>query len=348
MKVAVVGGGLAGTACADVLKKAGIDVTLYEAGKMLASGASGNDVGLYNPRLSAHRSPESDFYVGAFAHAIRTFSTLNDIDWNQCGALHLMVDEKKQKRFPQTYENWGWPDDLLRIVTAEEASDIAGLKIEQEALFMPGAGHVSPRKLCHEYAKNIDLTLNANVQNLSDLTEDIIILACGFGVTKFKETSWLPLQRVRGQITEITATPQSKKLRANLCYGGYVTLAHGDTHTLGATFQRWVTHDDIVDQDDEDNLQGLKEIIPGVMEGTKITGHRAAVRTTSKDHFPVIGRVPGHDNLYVSTGHGSHGVISSIAGAHLLADMILGRPLSQSKSTTACLNPSRFCDTPEA
>jgi len=103
MKIAVIGAGLAGTA-------------LGYVSDTIASGASGNDLGLINPRISAHRTPQSDFYTSAFAHAVRTFSAMDDVDWNECGSLHLITDEKREKRYVQTVENWGWPEKNLRFM----------------------------------------------------------------------------------------------------------------------------------------------------------------------------------------------------------------------------------------
>lgn len=51
-RIAIIGGGLAGTSCAYVLKQYGFEPVIYEAGDKLAYGASGNEVGLYNPRFS--------------------------------------------------------------------------------------------------------------------------------------------------------------------------------------------------------------------------------------------------------------------------------------------------------
>lgn len=62
MKVAVIGGGLAGCAAAYILKKAGAEPVVFESSSTLASGASGNELGMYNPRFSAQRTPQSDFF----------------------------------------------------------------------------------------------------------------------------------------------------------------------------------------------------------------------------------------------------------------------------------------------
>ncbi len=48
---------------------------------------------------------------------------------------------------------------------------------------------------------------------------------------------------------------------------------------------------------------------------------------TTPDHHPIIGPVPGHRNLYVSTGYSGHGYMLSPAAAEIIADYILeGKP----------------------
>jgi len=352
MKVAIIGGGLAGSSAAWALARAGADVEIYEAGETLASAASGNETGLINPRIAAHRTPESDFFTAAYAQAVRTFSALgDDVDWLGCGSLHLINDEKKQKRFYQTLKNWGWPEDEMRLLDAAGASEVAGIEITKECLYLPHAGQVSPRKLCAYYAAGVKTHLNQKIENLADVQADIIILACGAGALNFAEAAWLPLNAVRGQVTHVKATAQSEKIACNLCFGGYMAAANDGWHMVGSTFQRWLDHSDIIEQDDRDNLARLKENIPALADiEFEIIGHRAACRTTSKDHFPIVGPLPDHKNIYVSTAHGSHGLISTLASAHILADLILSRssnrPCSQSKFTMNCLNPARFCDTP--
>ncbi|HBR68253.1 MAG TPA: hypothetical protein DEA55_02635 [Rhodospirillaceae bacterium] len=336
-RVVIIGGGLAGTACAYVLKQAGAEPVIYEAGAELAPGASGNPVGLYNPRLSAFRTPESDFYAGAFALALRVFEGLNDIDWNPCGALHLMTDEKRQKRFEQAAQSWGWPPENMRLLNAGEASEVAGIEIKYDALYLPQSGTVSPKKLCERYAQGVEVHLNKKIDDIAELKADAVIVAGGMGVKDFFD---LPLKAVRGQITQAKPTEISKRLKCCLCYGGYVTPVSGNVHTVGATFQRWLDHSDVMPQDDADNIKALAAVVPELAQGMEVTGGRAALRTTAPDHFPVVGKLK--DNVYVSTAHGSHGILSALAAAHLLADMILGRPLSLPGDVVGRLSPGRF------
>ena len=342
MKVAIIGGGLAGTACAYVLHQYGADCTIYEAGETLAAGASGNDLGLYNPRFSAHRTPEAQFYTGAFALALRAFKELDGIDWNPAGALHLITDEKKEKRFSQMLESWAWPEEDMRRVSAQGASEIAGIIVQHEAVYLPHSGSVSPARLCEAYSRTADIKLKTRVESPGDIQADAIILACGMGVLDFEETKWLPLSGVRGQITQAAANETTRRLKCNLCYGGYMTAAQSGTHMIGSTFQRWLDHDDVLPEDDADNIAKLSAITPELAENLQVNDSRAAIRTTAKDQFPVVGSVPGHKNLYVSTGHGSHGILSSLIAAHVLADIILDQPRSMPVSVLEKLKPARF------
>lgn len=330
MKVAIIGAGLAGTAAAWTLRQAGAEPVIYEAGGEIAPGASGNPLGLYNPRLSTERS----FYSDAFPLALKAFQELRDTDWNECGALHLITDEKRQKKFTDAVKSWGWPRSEMRIVSKAEASEIAGVSINYDALYLARSGTISPKKLCKAYASAIPLRLNTPVTNLGDVQADAIIVAAGMA------TKNLPLRAVRGQITFVKATKASEKLKCNLCYGGYFSPVKRGEHALGATFQRWLDHDQIIGDDDYDNIEKLVRVAPELADGLEIIGQRAAVRTTSPDHFPVIGHL--RDNIYVSTGHGSHGIISSIGAAHILTNMILERPLPFPAATIQKINPARF------
>ena len=332
-RVAIIGAGLAGTACAYVLKRYGLEPVIYERSGEIASGASGNVTALYNPRLSAMRGVESEFFTAAFTLALPTFEGLPSIGWRKCGSLHLMNDGKRTKKFEQCVENWGWPAEHMRLVEAREASEVAGVEIGCGALWLPDAGIVSPRKLCERYAEGVEVHLNAEVASLEDIKADAVIVACGMGAKNFVD---LPLKAVRGQITEVKANDVSNNLRSNICYGGYVAPAVDGVHALGATFQRWLDHSDIMPQDDVDNLEKLAANVLA-MGKLEIVGHRSSIRATTDGHFPIVGRV--QDNIYVSAAHGSHGVITSIAAAHLLADMIVDGPLSLPGDVVKKLSP---------
>jgi tRNA 5-methylaminomethyl-2-thiouridine biosynthesis bifunctional protein len=253
-----------------------------------------------------------------------------------------MDNEKKKERFRKTAQNWNWSPDHLRLVGADEASEIAGIKLGHGALYLPCGGSVSPPKLCDAYMRDVQIQLNAPIENLKDIDADIKILACGTSVLKFAPD--LPIIPVRGQITQIKATTLSATVKCNICCNGYFMPAVNDTHNMGATFQPDLNHSDIIDEDDLENIEKLNMAIPELGPELEVTGQRASVRATSRHRFPIVGLAPGHDNVYFSAAHGSHGILSSIMSAHLLADIILDRPRSLPKKVIAALSPQRFAN----
>jgi len=344
LKVAIVGGGLAGCALAHILDFVGAEPVIFEKGPSLASGASGNSIGLYNPRFTAERTPQSDYYASAFSAVLRRFSKLEDVDWNPSGALHLINDEKKKKRFYQTVDSWGWMPETMNIVDADAASEIAGVELRHEAMYLPQSGSVSPVKLCRAYTAGVDFHLNAPDEAWRDINADAVVLACGPAVREYLPD--LPIGTVRGQITEVEASEKSSEIKTAICYGGYMSAPVNDMHIVGSTFQRWLDHSDLIEQDDVDNMNKMAAHISGMEEGLNIIGSRASVRATSQDHFPIVGKAPandlGIDNLYVSAAHGSHGILSTFMAAKLLTDMITDRPYSLSMDTVSALSPGRF------
>jgi tRNA 5-methylaminomethyl-2-thiouridine biosynthesis bifunctional protein len=71
-----------------------------------------------------------------------------------------------------------------------------------------------------------------------------------------------------------------------------------------------------------------------------VQSSRAAVRLAAAGHFPVIGQL--EDRLYISAAHGSHGILSSLMGAQILAAQLCGGDAPVSDSVVQKLSPQRF------
>lgn len=331
--IAILGAGLAGSALAHVLPQYGLDVEIHDPNG-IASAASGNPVGILNPRISAHRTAESDYHTAAFALAARELPQLADVEYERIGSLHLVTDSDKEKRFAQTVANWGWTEDHMRLLMAEEASGIAGVNVRQSALYLPEGARVNPAKLCRAYTNN-------KVLNAQKPDADITIYACGAALADDPDFSWLPVQSVRGQITFVRETTQSACVKTNICYGGYFSPSKDGLHVVGSTFQKWIKDTAPLAEDDISNIEKLREVIPLLGDFT-IEGNRAALRASSQDRFPVIGPWPDDKRKFLSAAHGSHGIIGSLMAAHILADYLRGGPYCVGKSTLKALAPTRF------
>ena len=345
-KIAIIGGGLAGTSCAYVLKRYGFEPVIYEASEQLGNGASGNNVGLYNPRFSKRRDALSDFFAPAYAELIRVAKQAREaIEYNPCGALHLMNDDKKRERYSEMARNWGWDAAHIQMVNAAQASDIAGIELHHDALYLPDSGAINPQKLCAYYARDIEVHYNRPVQNINELKADIVILACAGAVNKFDELSWLELENVRGQVSDVAVSEISKNLKCNLHYGSYISAPYKGVHSVGSTFEKWITHTDVREENHTENIHNLKNNIEVLADNDfKITGGRAGMRVATNDRFPVIGAVPNYKDIYVSTAFGSHGIVSSIMGAYVIADLVRGGASSLPADVLYQLSPRRFID----
>jgi D-amino-acid dehydrogenase len=49
------------------------------------------------------------------------------------------------------------------------------------------------------------------------------------------------------------------------------------------------------------------------------------LRPTSLDDSPLLGPLPGIDNVFVATGHGANGLLLGPVSGALVADLVLGR-----------------------
>jgi tRNA 5-methylaminomethyl-2-thiouridine biosynthesis bifunctional protein len=171
---------------------------------------------------------------------------------------------------------------------------------------------------------------------------DVVILAGSFDVLKFDMTKHLPLQRIRGQITQVKVGDAYNNLKTNLSYGGYSSVAIGGEAIIGSTFQHWIDNDALRPEDDEDNISKLKSIAPELVDGLIVTGGRASFRCAAKDRTPVIGKIEGFENLYISTAHGSHGILSSLMAAEFLSAKIFNEPQLLPISVENAVSPNRF------
>lgn len=349
--VGVIGAGLAGTAVAASLHARGLHVELFEK-EYIAAGASGNKRGLFNPRFTAQKGPDSDFYGAAYARAVGVLRSLDDISYQPHGSLHLVTDEDKRKRFQGLLSAWGWHSDHVVMVDAERAEEIAGIHVGTDALYLPDSGSVSPELVCQALARNIEIRIgassslekNGDAWKIDGRQFDAVVIAAGIGSLEYALAEEIPLGTVRGQVTYASATVTSSKLQANVCYGGYISPVVNGEHVIGSTFQPWLTETQVREEDHDQIIGQLEDAIPSLQGEFQPLGGRAALRTSSKDRVPVIGAIAGAKTLYVSTAHGSHGLLSALLAAEVIAADISGETPILPDSVMRHISPARFVE----
>lgn len=347
----VIGGGLAGCAAAHALAQRGVAVTLLERGPGLAGGASGNPRGILHARFSAGMGKLQRLVLAAYGHALALLDAALPVDGvvrGECGLLQLATTDSEAKRIARLAA-LEWPGHLLQAVDAAQASNLAGMPLAHGGLWFPGGGWVVPPEVCARLARHplIALQFEREVTALTrtasgwrvssadwQMEAEQVVVCCSHEARRLGQFAEMPLQPVRGQISELPSTAASEQLRVVLCAEGYCAPAIGGRHVIGATTGFDDAATEVREADHAGNLAQLAAHMPalhhalGTVEPTRLAG-RAAVRCSAPGAMPLVGEVePG---LHCSLAHGTRGLLTSGLAGEIIAATICGQlpPLPQ-------------------
>lgn len=331
---AVIGAGIAGTTTAQTLARQGIKVTLIDQNKP-GLGGSGNRQGILYIKLGTEPSTHSRFYLAGFEFSCHYFNqyagpekissdalTLNDPTlgsaplWHACGVLQLATTDKEQKRQQSFLSRNQFPESLLKGVSPEEASRIAGTTLEHSGLYFPGAGWARPYALCQLFSQhdNIQLRSETRVQQIRQsgqqwqlldqagqviTTASHVVIACAASAREFEQTQWLPVKAIRGQTTYLNMNTRTPDLNAVVCHEGYIAPSTENQLCLGASFNLKDDETALRHSDQQHNLQLLKEAMPEFyrqLEDSRTDidtlDGKTGFRCASPDYAPLAGPAP--------------------------------------------------------
>ncbi|MGJ4745009.1 bifunctional tRNA (5-methylaminomethyl-2-thiouridine)(34)-methyltransferase MnmD/FAD-dependent 5-carboxymethylaminomethyl-2-thiouridine(34) oxidoreductase MnmC [Leptospira sp. SA-E8] len=215
-------------------------------------------------------------------------------------------------------------------------------------------------------------TLFSGIKEPLSKTE-VLVLANSFGIESLLQGLWeespFSLRSVRGQL-EILEDPNIESEKDPIYVGEkYLTPSKNGIRVNGSTFDEFDLDPNVRAKDKEEILEYSQKTFLGLdWERIKVRSEFVGIRSQTPDRFPILGPVHSPEpfrkiysgmglhknrkkefpflepqkNLFVFGGLGSRGVLTSLLGGEILAEILLNEPLSIENSLYSSLHPSRF------
>jgi len=364
MRTVVVGGGVIGCAIAYYLTKAGVQVTLVERGEV-GGEASGAAAGmLIPPAGAAAPGPFRDLCFASLAlypsliesiqresrisvecldsgilvlaetpglvqplraHARRQSEGGRRAEWVEGDALHDLEPALSRRVLGAVYspeEKHVNPGLVTRALA--RAAEVAGAEIWEKAMLTGFIG------------RGARLTgVHTNAAQITDA--DSIVLAAGPWTDDLtgRLRVRVPTPPMRGQMLSYRSTDVRHAIWGE---NGYLVPKAGGVVFAGATvedvgFRKKTT---------ARALAGLRHMATALVPSLRlaeVASAWAGLRPGSPDGLPIIGRLPGRENVYVATGHFRNGILLAPITGKLISQLIVD---GTAEVDIAAFSPARF------
>ncbi|MEO0475407.1 MAG: tRNA (5-methylaminomethyl-2-thiouridine)(34)-methyltransferase MnmD [Planctomycetota bacterium] len=349
----VIGGSLAGAFAARSLAERGIAVRVIEQQLSISNSAFPPSLiprrSVLQPKINDEADLAGQFLREGYAFAQRLLESNSEIsnesDWRPCGTFQAAHDERSSRRLRRFVDQFS-DSGLCRWIDAEQSEAETGIRLPFGGVVIDGAGTLRPAGLCSALLDHPQIEVNSHVQALSieslngswrlqcsgktHRDTKLLIVANAMDAVRLLPEGRVDLRPIRGQVTSLWSDNEVGVfglLRMPIFYGGYLIPSGTGGLSLGASF---VPGDDSIDWRDSDHLaccEQLARVLPSEAERLKqikTPEGWAGVRTTTANHRCYMEQVD--DGLYVSLGHGSHGISSAAHAAEHLACLITDGP----------------------
>jgi glycine oxidase len=345
-QVVVVGGGVIGLLTAFNLAAKVGQVVVCDQGEVgrESSWAGGGIVSplypwRYSPAVTALAHWSQDFYpqLGERLFA----STGLDPEVHTTGLYWIDLDDEAEAL--AWAEREGRPLSAVDISAAYDAVPVLGPGFKR-AIFMAGVANVRNPRLVKSLKAALQAMPNVTLREHCQITgfvheggrvtgvqtaegvlrADDVVLSAGAWSGDLLRTLGLdlPVEPVKGQMILFKCAEDF--LPSMVLAKGRYAIPRRDGHILvGSTLE----HAGYDKTPTEEALASLKasaiELLPA-LEGAEVVGHWAGLRPGSPEGVPYIGRVPGHEGLWLNCGHYRNGLVLAPASCQLFADLLTG------------------------
>lgn len=345
MKVVIAGGGLIGMLSAWELVNAGVQVTVLEKNVDTGRESSWAGGGILSP-LYAWKYPAavnalaswSQQYYPQLVDALEQVSGI-PAEYRRSGLLVLdpqefaAGDHWAARQGVECRRLSG--DELHRLAPALRGS-------EQGALYFSSIGQLRNPRMLQSLRKalqlkGVELIENAEVSGFqttagrvtglettdATYTGDCFVIAAGAWssglLAKLEQPSLI--RPVRGQMVLFKGGPTV--LQQIILSQGRYLIPRADGHILAGSTMEEVGFDK---QITPEALRDICAFAHGLLPASaqmQVVKHWSGLRPGTVDGVPLVGAVPGQENLFINAGHFRNGVVMGPASAKLLMNIIL-------------------------
>ncbi len=344
MDCLIVGGGLIGMLCARGLAREGAKVYLIDRGAVghEASWAGGGILSplypwRYDPAVTALACWSQQHYP-ELARQLRD-ETGVDPEWERSGLLILDDDESVDAL------RWAAKSGVVmeRLSGSAVQACEAGIGLQRSsALWLPEVAQLRNPRLLRALKQSL-LQYRVNILEHVRVTRliaeknrvtgvettagrtmtDKIILAAGAWSGGLVSELQQRIEPVQGQMIAFETPPGF--LSRIVLNEGYYVIPRRDGLVLAGSTMEYRGFDKQISVKAYKRLQTEAwRMIPGLADHP-VKHHWAGLRPGSPTGVPYIGEHPRIRGLFVNTGHFRNGVVTGLASARLLIDMIVGR-----------------------
>jgi glycine oxidase len=367
-EVVVIGGGVIGCAISFFLSRAGTDVTLLERGELAgeASGAAagmlaalsdeGGDRGAAFQRLCLDSQALYEQILPALE------ATGIDLRYQRTGVLHVALNQAESEHLHHRFERQARLASGLHWVEGED------LKAEEPELthgavagyVSPAEHYLDPQRLVLALAEGARrrgarieteqpvrgfVRRNGRVVSIRTprglVAAGQVVLAGGPWTAALARSlgSFVPVRPVRGQMLAL-AGPATPLRRVIWGANAYLVPRENGLTFVGATVETVGYRKRNTVAAVRRLRSGANALVPGLAFARQRSAW-AGLRPGTPDGLPVLGRLPGWENVWVATGHFRNGILLAPITGQIIADALISGRMAPGLEP---FSPIRFAD----
>ncbi len=328
--VLIIGGGLCGILCAYLLEQAGVDYVLAEGCK-IAGGVTENTTAkitsqhglIYDKLIKSFGKEKAKMYLLANQWAVKTYGDL-------CREFECEFEKKSAYTY-SLYDRGKIEAEVLAVNSlgiSASFSETKELPFQTAgAICFPEQSQFNPLMLIRQISKGLKIFENTFIRELTPhyaacdhgrIKANKIIVTTHFPFINKHGSYFLKLYQHRSYVVALENAPLIQNMYVDAeqnglsfrSYQDYLLLG-GGSHRTGKQGGAWGE---------------LEQFVKKYYKDATIKQQWATQDCMSLDGIPYIGQYSAiTPDLFVATGFNKWGMTSSMVGAKILTDMVLGR-----------------------